>query len=586
MHLKLVHSQYRIGAESERAFRIVIDKRPLEFQHLPMFKPPLLDTLLLIHQVDRTAAPRWEFTFMPAKFAMPFLLGALLLAVSPPAVAQRGNPVVHFEGETIDEMIGAFMREHRIPGMTLAIVQAPYIPRVVGYGVSDIEKGLLASPKTLWNIGQITEGYTAVAIMQLVEAGRITVDDPVGKHVANLPPSWRNITVRQLMGHVTGLPDYTSQPSFQPAAKYTPDEVISLVKDLAPTFQPAQSVARSATDFFLLGLVVERSSGMSYEAFITRHQIVRLGLKNTLFASGLSGVKSEVFDSSGKKHQKFLSERPYIDPTEMATGYSLANGKLTPAKPNSQSAWFATGALLASAEDISLWDIGLAGTLLVSKKENRDFLYHAIRLGDGSGVPAHCGWRFQGRPGLMDIRGNVPGFSCYLSRLTVDLVCVTLCANKEGVDLSELARRIAGAFDRKLGPPVGPKVMTCLESCYPVGITADRLAAFLATKSVEVVARIDHAAAARKKGLSLPPTEVLVFGNPSAGTPLMLNRPTIAIDLPLRVAVWQEPDGTVWAGYHDIAELARVHGIANQQPTVEAMKAALAAAVSHATAPY
>ena len=86
-----------------------------------------------------------------------------------PASAQRGNPAVQFEGQTIDEMVAAFMKEHRIPGMTLAIVQAPYIPRVVGYGVSDVEKGLLASPRTLWNVGQITQGYTAVAIMQLIE---------------------------------------------------------------------------------------------------------------------------------------------------------------------------------------------------------------------------------------------------------------------------------------------------------------------------------------------------------------------------------------------------------------------------------
>lgn len=107
------------------------------------------------------------------------LLGGFILTVVDTALAQRGNPVVQFEGMTIDEMIGAFMKEHRIPGMTLAIVQAPYIPRVIGYGVSDVEKGLLASPRTLWNVGQMTQAYTAVAIMQLVEAGKLSVDDPV-----------------------------------------------------------------------------------------------------------------------------------------------------------------------------------------------------------------------------------------------------------------------------------------------------------------------------------------------------------------------------------------------------------------------
>jgi CubicO group peptidase (beta-lactamase class C family)/uncharacterized protein (DUF302 family) len=508
--------------------------------------------------------------------------------VAQQASAQRGNPAVQFEGRTIDDMIAAFMKEHRIPGMTLAIVQAPYIPRVVGYGLSDVDKGLLASPKTLWNVGQLTQAYTAVAIMQLVEAGKLSLDDLVGKHLANLPSQWRAVTIRQLMAHVSGVPDYTRQPSFQPTRAYKPEEIIALIKDVTPAFAPGTQVANSATDFFLLGLVIERVSGISYEAFVTQNQIQRLGLKNTMFASGLPGVKQEAVVAQDFKHQKFLAERVYIDPTEMAAGYTDKEGKPTPVLLNSPSAYFANAAVLASAEDISLWDVGLAGNLLVTKKENRDFLYHGVKLNDGAPVPAHCGWRFPGHKGLMDIRGNVPGFSCYLSRFTdkAELVCVTLCANKEGVDLTELARRIAGAFDRKLGPPVNPQVMQCLESCYPVGTTVDRLAAFLASKGVEVAARIDHAASAQKQGLELRPTQVLIFGNPAVGTHLMLSRPSIALDLPLRVLVWQEPDGTVWVGYPDLPDLARQHGITDRAETVEAMQAALTAALAHATAPY
>jgi uncharacterized protein (DUF302 family) len=335
-------------------------------------------------------------------------------------------------------------------------------------------------------------------------------------------------------------------------------------------------------------MVVEKAAGVSYEAFVVKNQIERLGLKNTLFPSALPGVKQEAVEKNDFKHKEFLRERPYIDPTEAATGYTETDGKLVPAKRNSQGGWYANGAVLASAEDISLWDIGLAGSLLVSKKENRDFLYNAVKLNDGTAVPAHCGWRFPRHKGLMDIQGNVPGFSCYLSRFTdkAELVCVTLCANKDGVDLTDLARRIAGAFDRKLGPPVAPTVMTCRESCYPVQTTVDRLEKFLRSKGVEVVARVDHAAAAKKKGLELPPTEVLVFGNPAVGTHLMLSRRSVALDLPLRVVVWQEADGTVWAGYNDVTDLARRHGIADRDQVVESMRTSLAAAVRHATAPY
>lgn len=510
-----------------------------------------------------------------------------MFAMPDRAAAQRGNPVVKFDGRTIDEMIGDFMQEHRIPGMTLAIVQAPYVPRVVGYGTADVEKGLLASPNTLWNVGQLTRAYTAVAVMQLLEADKLSLDDRIEKYVNDLPPSWRAITLRHLLGHTSGLPDYTKQPAFKPSHEYEPAEILALVRDVPVNFAPGKNSSASATDFFLLGLTIEKASGMSYEEFVRKHQIERLGLKNTQFASGLAAVPHEATETSGGKHRKFLSERPYIDPTEPAVGGTEQNGKWVPLPRNSQKAWLGVGSIYASAQDISLWDIGLAGNMLVSKKENREFLYRSIKLNDGTVVPGHCGWRFTGHAGFMDIRGNVPGFSVYLSRFTAptELVCVTLCANKSDVDLTDLARRIAGAFDRKLGPPAGPPGMTSLESAYPVAATADRLADFLKSKGIEIVARIDHMAAAKKQGLDLRPTQVLIFGNPAVGTLLMQARPSIALDLPLRVAVWEEADGTVWVGTHDVAALAKAHGIADRGPTVAAMRTALTAALAHATCP-
>jgi CubicO group peptidase (beta-lactamase class C family)/uncharacterized protein (DUF302 family) len=514
--------------------------------------------------------------------------GLVLLGTSSRSLAQRGNPRVAFEGQTIDDMVAAFMKEQKIPGMTLAIVQAPYIPRVVGYGQSNVQKGLLASPRTLWNVGQLTQAYTAVAIMQLVEADKLGLDDAIGKHLTGLPSEWNSITIRQLMAHVSGLPDYTWQPGFKPDQAYKRAEILALVKEAPLAFKPGTQVANSATDFFLLGMIVEKASGESYEAYVTKNQIERLSLNNTMFASGLTNVKQEAVEKNNNRHKEFLRERPYIDPTELATGYAENGGKLVPVPANSQSALFGNGAILASAEDISLWDIGLAGSILVTKKENRDFLYHGVKLNSETLVPAHCGWRFPFHKGLLDIRGDVPGFSTYLSRFTdaSELVCVTLCANKEGVELSELARRIAGAFNRKLGPPVGPKVMTCHESCYPVATTMDRLQEFLKEKGVDIAARVDHAAAAKKKGKELRPTEVLIFGNPAVGTALMQDRPSVALDLPLRVVVWQEADGTVWIGHDEVATLAKRHGIKAQAKTVEAMQAMLIRAIGHAAAPY
>ncbi|HZW88130.1 MAG TPA: DUF302 domain-containing protein [Myxococcaceae bacterium] len=95
--------------------------------------------------------------------------------------------------------------------------------------------------------------------------------------------------------------------------------------------------------------------------------------------------------------------------------------------------------------------------------------------------------------------------------------------------------------------------------------TLDRLEAILKTKGVQVFARIDHSGEAAKVGLSMPPTQVLVFGNPRAGTPVMLAAPTSAIDLPLKALAWQDSAGQVWLGYTDPKYLARRYGLTEKQ---------------------
>ncbi len=516
------------------------------------------------------------------------IFGVLMVSASQPVIAARGNPNVAFMGSTVDEMIAAYMKEQNIPGMTLAIVQAPYISRVVGYGVANVDLALLASPNTLWNIGQMTSAYTAVAIMQLVEDEKLGIDDSIGKYVSDIPVIWQNITLRMLLGHTSGLADYTKQPGFEFTKNYQPNEIITFVKNSPLHFQPGAECAQSATNFFLLGVVIEKASGMSYEQFITKNQIERLGLKNTRFISTASQVKQEDVAKQNKKHTQFLIDPVYINPAEVATGYTIVGGKLAQVLMNSQTAVNAYGSILASAEDMSFWDIALAGSILVKKKESREFIYSAITLNDGKKVLANCGWRFFGHPGLMSMRGFVPGFSCYMSRFTnpQELLCVTLCANKENVDLTELARKIAGAFNPKLGPPKGPKTTHFFESCFTVQTTMDRLEQFLKAKGVQIMARVDHSAGAKKADLTLRATETLIFGNPAVGTHLMLANQSMAIDLPLRIACWQDEQGSVWLGYDDLKALTQSYEISGIDALLEKMNLGLQAAVQHAIAPY
>jgi uncharacterized protein (DUF302 family) len=98
-------------------------------------------------------------------------------------------------------------------------------------------------------------------------------------------------------------------------------------------------------------------------------------------------------------------------------------------------------------------------------------------------------------------------------------------------------------------------------SLYTVDQTVDRLKSLLAAKGVTLFALVDHSGEAAKVGLNLRPTTLLIFGSPRAGTPLMAAAPTIGIDLPLKVLVWQADDGGVWIGYNDAEYIAARHGL-------------------------
>jgi len=126
--------------------------------------------------------------------------------------------------------------------------------------------------------------------------------------------------------------------------------------------------------------------------------------------------------------------------------------------------------------------------------------------------------------------------------------------------------------------------LTTLRSSYGPKDTMNRLEAELRAKGMTVFAHIDHAAGARAVGLSLRPTEVLIFGNAKAGTPLMQSVQTIGIDLPLKALVWQDSSGDTWLSYNDPAWLAQRHGVSGETAAaISTMTAALGAVAKAAT---
>jgi uncharacterized protein (DUF302 family) len=134
------------------------------------------------------------------------------------------------------------------------------------------------------------------------------------------------------------------------------------------------------------------------------------------------------------------------------------------------------------------------------------------------------------------------------------------------------------------GNPADTGLVT-LPSIHSATETVERLKALLAQKGIALFAHVDHAAGAEKVGLSLRPTQVLIFGNPKAGTPLMQSQQTIGLDLPLRVLIWEDEAGKVWLTYRRVESLARQHHVTDRDEVVKALDDGLTALVRAATGP-
>lgn len=478
--------------------------------------------------------------------------------------AGRGNVHVAYQGKAIDQMVYEFMEEQGIPGMTLAIVQAPYIPRVVGYGVTDIEKGNLAAAKTLWPIGPVSQGFTAVAVMQLFEKGKLDLNDPIGKYLKDIPENWKHISILQLMQHSSGIADYRSQKGFDVSANYQPEQLLKTVEAIPLSFESGTDVKQSATNLLLLTSIIEKTGKMPYHDFVKKYQIDYLGLQQTYFGEDLAKVKQEDVTTTANVHQTFKKDKDYINPSETTTGYVEKDGKLVTAPAVSPTAMKGFSDIWASAENVSHWDIALAGGVLIAKPENRDRIYKPTTLANGKVIPAVAGWQFYNHKGLMDIKGNVSGHSTFLSRFTdaSELVCVTLLANKEGVDLTNLGRRIAAAFDNsKIGTGANDNLLYTYESQFSVAETMARIEQTLKTTGIPVFAKFDHGKNAEEVGLKLLPNQVIVFGSPKVGTKLMQDNPSISIELPLKISVWEDKDGSVWATFPQMKSMAAAYGL-------------------------
>lgn len=227
--------------------------------------------------------------------------------------------------------------------------------------------------------------------------GKISINDPISKYISDISSNWGKVTILQLLQHSSGIPDFRKY-GYKDALRYSPEQLLALVKDTPLQFQPGTNVVDSATDFILLGKIIANTSGMSsYEHFVKKYQIEPLNLKSTMFFDDIQNRTHPDRPTPTKEknqHSLFKGQSIYINPEEAATGYQSVDGARRPVNASLSKNMYAYGGLWSSAEDISRWDIALAGSVLIKEPSHRDLIYKPAQLNNGTVVPAMAGWEF------------------------------------------------------------------------------------------------------------------------------------------------------------------------------------------------
>jgi D-alanyl-D-alanine carboxypeptidase len=186
-------------------------------------------------------------------------VGVLLVCAALPARA-----------DIIDDYLARQMRQLRLPGLALAVVRDGKVETIRTYGEANLELDVLVTRDTVFELGSLTKQFTAVAVMMMVEDGKLRLDHSIATYLPEVPEAWRAITVRHLLTHSSGLRGYLSVPGLADQAHALGHREMTRLFSTRITqeFSPGETWAYSNTGYLLLGDIIERASGQSYWEFL------------------------------------------------------------------------------------------------------------------------------------------------------------------------------------------------------------------------------------------------------------------------------------------------------------------------------
>jgi len=325
----------------------------------------------------------------------------------------------------IDSAIRAAMDARQIPGLQVAVVKFGLVLKKGNYGFANLEYRAPVTDSTLFSIASMSKAFTCAGILLLMEDGKLSVDDPVGKYFDSLPAAWKGITIRRLMNHTAGLRDDWEENDNFFYTHNSDSAFFAALKNAPLKFQPGEGWSYGCGPF-ILGMIITKVSGQSYPDF----------------------MKQRIFDKLGMTHSRI--DNPELIIPNKAAGYRLKDQQIVHGRQISAAAQMRGDVgVLTTVSDMLKWYAALQDSSLL-QKSSLDLMFAPGTLNDSSKTGYGFGWflePFRDHALVSHDGGFRTGFNSVMEFYPEDHVCIIILCNLQQARVYEIAKDIVGLFN-------------------------------------------------------------------------------------------------------------------------------------------
>ncbi|MBR9998724.1 MAG: beta-lactamase family protein [Cyclobacteriaceae bacterium] len=346
------------------------------------------------------------------------LVYALLLILSAFSCLQKTDKQVSDQrSHTIHRFIQNFHISGSFDGSALVADSSGIIYKGA-FGLANREKRIPLNPGSLFYLASVSKQFTATAILMLVQEGKTTLTDKIIKHLPELPAIYQEITIRNLLNHTSGIPDYYE--FLEPSEGFTNQDVLEVLMQIDNLeFAPGDRYRYSNSGYVLLSVLVSRISGTSFTEFLNEHAFRKAGLQQTI-----------VFDeNAGPLENRVVGYAP--DSTITDYRYRTTGG----------------GGIFSNAEDLYRWHMALSSGKIL-EPEIQKLAFEPTILNNDSIIYYGSGWKIDpSDPNHVFHDGSLEGFRTFFDRYLDQGIVIILLSNNSSEKLEELAEGIYGIID-------------------------------------------------------------------------------------------------------------------------------------------